>query len=103
MLAFQILPSRGLSTLPPSYFNPSRFMLRTKEIPRTGAFLRSSVHLEQISLGLSVGRGKVLAITPSKTPLWSMKRNHPTVLPSSTFCQSPAAVGSEVEAWAADV
>src|SRR4029077_17809688 len=32
-------------------------------------------------------------ITPSKTPLWSMKRNHPTGRPSSTFCQRPAAVG----------
>ena len=44
----------------------ARFMSRIKEMPCTGAFLRSSVHFEQMSLVSSPGSGNSLAITPSK-------------------------------------
>src|SRR6476659_11411291 len=68
-----------------------------KEMPSTGAFLRSSVHFEQMSFGTVVppGSGNALAITPSKlTPSWSTTRTHTTGLPFSTFCHKPAAEGS---------
>src|SRR5216684_1277936 len=69
-------------------------MFRIKEIPSSGAFLRSSVHFAQVSWISSPGAGNVLAITPSKTPSWSTTRTHTTGLPSSIFCHSPAADGS---------
>src|SRR5436190_3558755 len=71
-------------------------MPRIRDRPRSGAFLRSSVHLEQIGgVGPSCGRGNSLAIAPSYVPLCSTNRNHPTVrLASSFFCQSPRTDGS---------
>ena len=58
----------GISTLPPSYFNPSRFMSRMKESPSTA---RSSI-VGALRAGLVrvvAGARKVLAMTPSKMPL----------------------------------
>src|SRR3990167_4904782 len=71
-------------------------MSRTKEMPRTGAFLRSSSHLLQTRFGGSWGRGHTLAIAPSKRPPGrSTNRNHAMGLPSSlSFSHRPVTVGS---------
>src|SRR5262245_41211775 len=70
-------------------------MSRMKDRPRIGLSLRSSSHLLQTSPDFSPGFGNVLAIAPSNTPLlWSTISTHTTALPSSVFCQSPAAEGS---------
>src|ERR1043165_6541902 len=75
-------------------------MSRMKGMPSHGMSLRSSVHFEQVGLGGSPGEGYILAMMPSKTPLWSITRNHPLGLPSSTFCQRPAAdVGSKARTF----
>ena len=76
-----------------SYFNPSRFMFLMKEIPSTGAFLRSSLHLAQKIIGIFTGTGNVFAITPSKIS------RDPSPEPSgaacrSDLCHNPAAEGS---------
>ena len=85
--------------LPFSYRNPRRCIPLISESPSKGAFLRSSVHLLQIGLGSSPGRGNNFAIAPSYVPLRSTKRNQPTGLPfSSVFCQRPATVGSAARA-----
>src|SRR5499433_2043915 len=66
-----------------------------KDMPSSGAFLRSSVHPVQVGLGASPGRANSFANAPSKTPLRSTNRNHPIDLPdSSCFCHRPATVGS---------
>src|SRR5262249_11124842 len=70
-------------------------MPRMKDMPSSGAFLRSSVHPVQVGLGASPGRANSFANAPSKTPLRSTNRNHPIDLPdSSCFCHRPATVGS---------
>src|SRR5262245_29808549 len=74
-------------------------MPRMKDMPSSGAFLRSSVHPVQVGLGSSPGRANSFANAPSKTPLRSTNTNHPTDLPvwSSFFSHRPATVGSA--AW----
>jgi len=69
-------------------------MSRIKESPSHGASFRSSVHFEQVGLGGSPGSRKSLANAPSNSPSRSTTRNHPTDLPFSIFCHSPAADGS---------
>src|SRR5262249_22409912 len=70
-------------------------MPRMKDMPSSGAFLRSSVHPVQVGLGVSPGRANSFANAPSKTPLRSTNRNHPIDFPdSSCFCHRPATVGS---------
>src|SRR5262249_50579425 len=71
-------------------------MFLMKDMPSSGAFLRSSVHPEQIGFGASPGRANSFANAPSNTPLRSTNRNHPIDLPeaSSFFSQRPATVGS---------
>src|SRR5271163_5328951 len=68
--------------------------------PRSGAFLRSSVQLEQVGFFGSLGRGNSLAITPSYRPPCSTNRNQPTAFPvsSSVFCHRPATDGSAAAA-----
>src|SRR6516164_2810039 len=77
-------------------------MPRMKDMPSSGAFLRSSVHPVQVGLGASPGRANSFANAPSKTPLRSTNRNHPIDFPdSSCFCHRPATVGSP--AWIGSV
>src|SRR5258708_2651493 len=70
-------------------------MPRMKDMPSSGAFLRSSVHPVQVGLGASPGRSNSFANAPSKTPpLRSTNTNHPIDLPdSSCFCHRPAKDG----------
>src|SRR5262249_21603829 len=76
-------------------------MFLMKDMPSSGAFLRSSVHPAQVGFGGSPGRANSFANAPSNTPLRSTNRNHPIDLPeaSSFFSQRPATVGSA--AWTA--
>src|SRR5262245_6559994 len=81
--------------LPSSYLKPLRRMPRTKDSPSIGALARSPAHWLQAGLGSSPCRGNSLAIAPSKAPPRSTNRNQ-TIgwLDSSSFCHSPATVGS---------
>src|SRR5262245_42644262 len=101
-MALQIWPSRGSRMLPSSYFKPLRRMPRTKDSPSSGALARSPAHWLQVGLGSSPGRGNSLANAPSKIPPpRSTNRNQTTAwlgLDSSSFCHSPATVGSCVAA-----
>src|SRR6516162_353196 len=53
--------------------------------------LRSSLHLSQIVFGSSPGLRNILAMMPSKTPLWSSIRNQPVgcLVSESTACHKP--------------
>src|SRR5262245_41431768 len=71
-------------------------MFLMKDMPSSGAPLRSSVHRVQVGgCGGSPGRANSFANAPSNTPLRSTNRNQPTDLPASSFfSQRPATVGS---------